>query len=140
MLDKYDSKGELLPDNDRITKLGSFLRKTSFDELPQLFNVLKGNLSLVGPRPLLVEYLSIYNSEQKKRHQVKPGITGWAQINGRNAITWEAKFEFDLYYIENVSFMLDLRIILKTVIKVFKSSGIYNNEGATMDKFTHSQQ
>jgi lipopolysaccharide/colanic/teichoic acid biosynthesis glycosyltransferase len=140
MSDKHDSNGELLPDNERMTRFGSFLRKTSLDELPQLFNVLKGDISLVGPRPLLVEYLPFYNKEQRKRHQVKPGITGWAQINGRNSITWEEKFILDLYYVENVTLMLDFKILFNTVLKVFKTSGIYNNSGTTMDKFTGSQQ
>jgi lipopolysaccharide/colanic/teichoic acid biosynthesis glycosyltransferase len=133
---EYDTTGKLLPDEKRITQLGRFLRKNSLDELPQLFNVLTGNISLVGPRPLLVEYLPLYNEEQKKRHMVKPGITGWAQINGRNAISWEDKFTLDLYYIDHISFALDIKIIFKTIIQTVKGSGIYNIEGLTMDKFS----
>jgi lipopolysaccharide/colanic/teichoic acid biosynthesis glycosyltransferase len=127
--------GELLPDNERITKFGSFLRRTSLDELPQLFNVIKGDLSFIGPRPLLIEYLPLYNSQQRLRHSVKPGITGWAQVNGRNAISWEEKFKLDQFYIQNQSFLLDLKILFKTVIKIFKGSGIYTERGLTMDKF-----
>lgn len=136
MTEQRDINGELFPDIDRITKFGMFLRKTSLDELPQLFNVIKGDLSLVGPRPLLVEYLPLYNEEQRKRHQVKPGITGWAQVNGRNALTWKEKFKLDLFYVENQSFVLDLKILFKTTINVFKGSDIYNSSGLTMDKFT----
>lgn len=133
-----DSNGELLPDIDRITGFGKFLRRTSLDELPQFFNVLKGNLSLVGPRPLLVEYLTLYNEEQRKRHQVKPGITGWAQVNGRNTLTWEDKFRMDVFYVENLSFFLDLKILYITFSKVIRGSDIYNSDGATMEKFTGS--
>jgi lipopolysaccharide/colanic/teichoic acid biosynthesis glycosyltransferase len=132
--------GVLLPDNERLTSLGSFLRKTSLDELPQLFNVLKGEVSLVGPRPLLVEYLSFYNERQKLRHNVKPGITGWAQVNGRNAITWEEKFELDAYYVEHVSFFLDIKIILRTLAKIVGRSDIYNSDGLTMNKFSGSKK
>jgi len=140
MTEKRNAKGELLPDAERITRFGGFLRKTSIDELPQFLNVLKGNLSLVGPRPLLIEYLPLYNDQQKKRHLVKPGITGWAQINGRNAISWEDKFTLDLFYVDNVSFTLDLKIIFKTIIQAVKGSGIYNNDGLTMDKFSGNKQ
>lgn len=119
----------------RISKLGSFLRKTSLDELPSLINVLKGEMSLVGPRPLLIEYLELYNDEQKKRHQVKPGITGWAQVNGRNSITWEDKFSLDLWYVENRSFLLNLKILLLTVKKVFFREGINASATLTMKKF-----
>ena len=133
MNDKKNSKGELLSDQDRLTKIGIFVRKTSLDEIPQLFNVLIGDMSLIGPRPLLPEYLPLYNERQKKRHNVKPGITGWAQVNGRNAISWKKKFEYDVWYVENLSFFLDLKIILKTVVKVLKSEGI-NNEGEATTK------
>jgi len=124
-------------DNDisRITKLGNFLRKTSLDELPSLINVLKGEMSLVGPRPLLIEYLELYDEEQKKRHQVKPGITGWAQVNGRNSITWEDKFSLDLWYVENRSFLLNLKILLLTVKKVFLREGVNASNNITMKKF-----
>jgi lipopolysaccharide/colanic/teichoic acid biosynthesis glycosyltransferase len=135
MSDKRDSFGELLSDSERLTKLGLFLRKTSLDELPQLFNVLKGDLSLIGPRPLLIEYLSHYNKVQKKRHNVKPGITGWAQVNGRNVISWEEKFDLDAFYVDNLSFLLDLKILVKTIIKVFQGSDIYSGNGHTMEKF-----
>jgi lipopolysaccharide/colanic/teichoic acid biosynthesis glycosyltransferase len=130
-----DPNGDLLPDIDRITVFGKFLRRTSLDELPQLFNVIKGDISLVGPRPLLVEYLPLYTEIQRKRHLVKPGITGWAQINGRNAISWEDKFKLDVFYVENLSFILDLRIFVKTIINVARGSDIYNSNGITMDKF-----
>lgn len=135
MNDKRDENGELLPDHIRLTSFGKFVRKTSIDELPQLFNVLKGDISLIGPRPLLVEYLPLYNKEQAKRHNVKPGITGWAQINGRNAISWEEKFKFDVYYVENLSLWLDIKILFLTVYKVFKSEGISADGVATMEKF-----
>ncbi|MCD8900653.1 sugar transferase [Staphylococcus gallinarum] len=135
MTDEKDSHGELLPDNQRMTKLGAAIRKTSVDELPQLFNVLKGDLSLVGPRPLLMEYLPLYNEEQKKRHQVKPGITGWAQINGRNAITWEQKFKLDVWYVENQSFKLDMYILYKTVQNVLQKKDINATDHVTTEKF-----
>lgn len=135
MTDDHNISGELLPDIERIARFGSFLRKSSLDELPQLFNVLKGDISLVGPRPLLIEYLPLYNEEQKKRHLVKPGITGWAQVNGRNAITWEDKFKLDVYYVENLTFFLDIKILFKTIYRVFKGADIYNGSGLTMDKF-----
>lgn len=127
--------GENLPDHQRMTPLGNFLRKTSLDELPQLFNVLKGDLSLVGPRPLLVEYLPLYNAEQAKRHNVLPGITGWAQVNGRNAITWEEKFKLDVWYVENWSLMLDLKILVLTAFKVLNRSGVNAKSNVTMEKF-----
>jgi undecaprenyl phosphate N,N'-diacetylbacillosamine 1-phosphate transferase len=139
MTNKLNFSGELLPDIERITKFGSILRKSSLDELPQLFNVLKGDLSLVGPRPLLIEYLPLYNDTQKKRHLVKPGITGWAQINGRNVITWEDKFNFDLFYVEHISFFLDMEILLKTIINVLRRTNINNSTGHTMEKFTGSK-
>lgn len=127
--------GENLPDQARMTRIGSFLRKTSLDELPQLLNVIKGDLSLVGPRPLLVEYLPLYNDKQKKRHWVKPGITGWAQVNGRNAISWEQKFEYDVWYVENWSLLLDLKILVLTFLKVIKRSGVNAGTNVTMEKF-----
>ncbi|MFJ8352996.1 sugar transferase [Bacillus paramycoides] len=136
MLDKRDSNGELLPDQNRLTIFGEVLRKYSFDELPQLINVVRGDLSLVGPRPLLMEYLPLYSSKQAKRHNVKPGITGWAQINGRNSITWEEKFELDVWYVENRSFLLDLKIIVLTITKVLKTEGINHVGHVTMEPFT----
>jgi lipopolysaccharide/colanic/teichoic acid biosynthesis glycosyltransferase len=140
MNEKENENSELLPDDERITRIGKIIRKTSIDELPQLINVLKGDLSLVGPRPLLVDYLPLYNDFQKRRHEVKPGITGWAQINGRNAITWDEKFKLDVYYVENISLNLDLKILLGTLISVLKRSDIYNMEGFTMGKFNGSKQ
>jgi sugar transferase EpsL len=128
MTDSMDSTGKLLSDSERLTKLGAFLRKYSLDELPQLFNVIKGDLSLVGPRPLLMKYLPLYTEEQAKRHQVKPGITGWAQVNGRNAITWEEKFKFDVWYVHHQNLLLDLKIIWLTLKKVFRSEGVNLNE------------
>lgn len=139
MNDKKDAGGNLLPDADRLTPVGSFVRKTSLDEIPQLLNVLKGDMSLIGPRPLLVEYLPLYNERQKKRHEVRPGITGWAQVNGRNAISWEQKFEYDVYYVENLSLSLDLKIIYLTVLKVFKSEGISAEGSVTIEKFSGSK-
>lgn len=136
MNDRKDSAGELLPDADRLTAIGRFVRKTSLDELPQLLNVIKGDMSIVGPRPLLVEYLPLYNATQARRHDVKPGITGWAQVNGRNAISWARKFEYDLYYVEHISFALDIGIIWRTLGKVFKSEGISAQGVATAEKFT----
>ncbi len=135
MNDKKDAEGKLLSDAERLTKAGAFVRKTSIDEIPQLINVLKGDMSLVGPRPLLPQYLPLYNSEQKRRHDVRPGITGWAQVNGRNAISWSQKFEYDVWYVDNVSLGLDFKILLKTVQKVFKSEGISSDTSATMEVF-----
>lgn len=135
MNDKKDKNGNLLPDADRLTKVGKFVRKTSLDEIPQLINVLKGEMSLVGPRPLLTHYLHLYNDFQKKRHQVKPGISGWAQVNGRNAISWDKKFEYDVWYVTNISFILDIKIILKTILKVIKSDGINAENAATIEPF-----
>ncbi|MGG5738338.1 MULTISPECIES: sugar transferase [Bacillus cereus group] len=135
MTDARDSDGELLSDYVRLTKFGEFLRKYSLDELPQLINVLKGQLSLVGPRPLLMEYLPLYSKEQAKRHNVRPGITGWAQINGRNSISWDEKFKLDVWYVENQSFLLDLKILYLTFSKVLKSEGITNNKHVTMPVF-----
>ena len=136
MNDRKDANGELLPDADRLTAVGRFVRKTSLDELPQLLNVIKGDMSIVGPRPLLVEYLPLYNATQARRHDVKPGITGWAQVNGRNAISWTLKFEYDVYYVEHISFAFDIRIIWRTLSKVFKSEGISAQGVATAEKFT----
>lgn len=135
MTNARDSQGELLPDHLRLTPFGKFLRKLSIDEFPQLFNVIKGEMSLIGPRPLLTEYLTLYTEEQGKRHNVKPGITGWAQINGRNAITWEEKFKLDVWYVENQSFMLDLKILFFTVKKVITSDGISSQNHVTMPDF-----
>lgn len=140
MINETDGDGNLLPDEDRLTNFGSFLRKTSLDELPSLFNVLKGDMSLVGPRPLLMQYLPLYNNFQKRRHEVKPGITGWAQVNGRNALSWSKKFELDLWYVENHSFWLDLKILFLTIYKVFKREGISAEGEATMKPFTGKQE
>lgn len=138
MTDARDADGNLLPDSVRLTAFGRFLRSTSLDELPELWNVFKGDMSLVGPRPLLMEYLPRYSSEQARRHQVRPGITGWAQINGRNAISWEEKFKLDVWYVDNRSFWLDLKILLLTIKKVFVREGISAKGEATMQKFTGS--
>jgi len=135
MTDERDENGELLPNHLRLTKLGKILRSTSFDELPELINVLKGDMSLIGPRPLLVEYLPLYNKYQARRHEVRPGITGLAQVNGRNALTWEEKFDFDIKYVDNLSFTLDLKILLRTFIKVIKREGVNKSEFVTMEKF-----
>ncbi len=135
MTDEKDKEGNLLPDAKRLTKIGRFIRKTSLDELPQLVNVLKGEMSLIGPRPLLPEYLSLYDKTQKKRHLVRPGITGWAQVNGRNAIEWQQKFEYDVWYVENISFLLDLKILWKTIRKVLIKEGISAAGGSTMPRF-----
>jgi sugar transferase EpsL len=138
MNNQTDLMGNLLPDHIRLTSFGKFLRKCSLDELPQLFNVLKGDISLVGPRPLLMEYLDLYTPEQARRHEVRPGITGWAQVNGRNAISWEEKFKLDVWYVDNQSFWLDMKILFLTVMKVFKSEGINQNGHVTMEKFKGS--
>lgn len=135
MTDKKDENGNLLPDADRLTKIGSFVRKTSLDEIPQLLNVIKGDMSLVGPRPLLPKYLELYNDFQRRRNEVKPGITGWAQVNGRNSISWEKKFEYDVWYVDNVSFLLDVKILIMTVLKVVKSEGINEQGQATSNEF-----
>lgn len=135
MTDEKDKNGNLLPDKDRLTKFGKFVRSTSLDELPQLINVLKGDMSLIGPRPLLVSYLPLYNLEQSKRHNVRPGITGWAQVNGRNAISWEQKFEYDVWYVNNISFFLDLKILILTIKKVFAREGISSDTSVTMEPF-----
>ena len=135
MRDTRNQAGELLPDKDRITTLGNVIRKLSLDELPQLWNVLKGDMSFVGPRPLLVEYLPLYNQEQQRRHEVKPGITGWAQVNGRNTISWKQKFEYDLWYIQKQSFILDIKILGMTLSKVFKTQDVNASDQTTMEPF-----
>lgn len=135
MNDLKDANGELLSDAERLTKIGSFVRKTSLDEIPQLINVLKGDMSLIGPRPLLVQYLKLYSEEQNRRHEVKPGITGWAQVNGRNAISWKQKFEYDVWYVDNCSFGTDMKILYKTILKVIKSEDINSQTSTTMEPF-----
>lgn len=135
MNNKRDNIGNLLPDAERLTMTGVFVRKTSLDEIPQLINVLKGDMSLIGPRPLLPEYLSLYNDFQEQRHNVKPGITGWAQVNGRNAISWEKKFEYDVWYVKNLSFLVDMKIVFLTIKKVLKSEGINANGFVTTEAF-----
>jgi len=135
MAEEYDSSGRLLPDSLRISVVGRFLRKLSLDELPELFNVIKGDMSLVGPRPLLMQYLDRYTPEQARRHEVKPGITGWAQVNGRNAITWQEKFKYDVWYVDNCSLWLDIKIIFMTILKVIKGEGINQPGQATMEEF-----
>ncbi|MEM8918555.1 MAG: sugar transferase [Pseudomonadota bacterium] len=140
MKDLVDASGEALPDCQRLTGYGRFLRSTSLDELPSLYNVLKGDMSLVGPRPLLMEYLPLYSARQMRRHDVRPGITGWAQVNGRNAISWEEKFLADIWYVENQSFALDIKILLLTAIKVFKREGISSEGEATMPRFTGREE
>jgi len=140
MRDAVDANGNVLPDAERMTPFGNFLRSTSLDELPELWNVLKGDMSLVGPRPLLMEYLPLYSVEQYRRHELRPGVTGWAQVNGRNALSWEEKFELDVWYVDNRSFWLDLKIILLTLKKVFVREGISADGEATMSKFTGSEK
>lgn len=140
MRELLDSDGAPLPDVRRLTKFGNFLRSTSLDELPALFNVIKGDLSLVGPRPLLMEYMPLYSAEQARRHEVKPGITGWAQVNGRNAISWEEKFKLDVWYVDNRSFRLDCKILCLTLFKVFKREGITQKGHATIEKFKGNRQ
>jgi len=135
MTDEKDEAGNFLPDANRITKIGMFVRSTSLDELPQLLNVLKGDMSLIGPRPLLVQYLPLYNMQQSRRHEVRPGITGWAQVNGRNAISWQQKFELDVWYVDNFSLLLDIKIISRTIRKVFKREDINSATFATMEAF-----
>lgn len=140
MLDMKDRYGNVLPDEQRITTFGQFLRKYSIDEFPQLLNVLKGDMSLVGPRPLLMEYLPLYTEEQRIRHHVRPGMTGWAQVNGRNAITWEEKFKLDTWYVKNQSLSLDIKIIMLTVLKVLRKEGIHQAGHVTIDKFQGSKE
>ena len=135
MTDERDENGNLLPDAERLTKIGKFVRSTSLDELPQLLNVIKGDMSLIGPRPLLVQYLPLYDEKQKRRHEVRPGITGWAQVNGRNAISWEQKFEYDVWYVENISLLLDVKILFLTLKKVFVREGISSDTSTTMEEF-----
>ncbi len=139
MNDLKDKNGELLPDEKRLTAIGNFVRKASLDEIPQLINVLKGDMSLIGPRPLLVQYLPLYNAHQKRRHEVRPGITGWAQINGRNAISWKEKFDFDVWYVDHLSFFLDVKIVLLTLKKVFIREGISASGQATTTAFTGNE-
>ncbi|MCT7489228.1 undecaprenyl phosphate N,N'-diacetylbacillosamine 1-phosphate transferase [Aliarcobacter cryaerophilus] len=139
MTNEKDANGNLLPDDKRLIGIGKFIRSTSLDELPQLFNVLKGEMSFVGPRPLLEEYLPLYNEKQKRRHDVKPGITGWAQVNGRNAISWEQKFDYDVWYVDNQSFWLDIKILWLTFLKVVKRSDISSSTSSTMEKFMGSK-
>ena len=136
MLDSYNKFGEALPDEERLTKFGKILRSTSLDELPELINVIKGDMSLVGPRPLLVEYLDLYSEEQNRRHEVRPGITGWAQVNGRNSISWNEKLNLDVEYVKNLSLILDIKILFLTVYKVFKRDGINQDGNVTIEKFT----
>ncbi|MDL5051586.1 sugar transferase [Oscillatoria amoena NRMC-F 0135] len=135
MEETRDVNGELLPDERRLTGIGKFIRKTSLDELPQLINVLRGEMSLVGPRPLLMEYIPLYNAEQRRRHQVKPGITGWAQVNGRNTVAWPQRFQYDVWYVDHQSFWLDLKILVLTALKVLKAEGISGEGSATMERF-----
>ena len=139
MNDKTDEHGELLPPSDRLTRTGSFVRKYSLDEIPQLLNVIKGDMSLIGPRPLLIRYLPRYNDFQKQRHDIRPGITGWAQVNGRNAISWEQKFEFDVWYVKNMSLLLDVKIIFLTIHTVFKKVGINNANNEIASDFMGTQ-
>jgi lipopolysaccharide/colanic/teichoic acid biosynthesis glycosyltransferase len=139
MTDGCDSAGNLLPDNERLPLFGHWLRASSMDELPELWNVLKGNMSMVGPRPLLMHYLSLYSNEQSRRHQVKPGLTGWAQVNGRNALSWEEKFKLDIWYVDNRSFCIDIKILYLTVLKVIRRDGINASSDITMPLFTGSQ-
>ena len=136
MTDARGADGELLPDAVRLTRFGKALRATSLDELPELWNILKGDMSLIGPRPLLVKYLPLYNESQRRRHDVKPGLTGWAQVNGRNAITWEQRFEYDVYYVDHISFLMDLKILFQTVAVVLRHSDINSATDATMEAFT----
>lgn len=140
MNDRKDSNGNLLADEDRLTSIGRFVRKTSLDEIPQLLNVIKGDMSLVGPRPLLIEYLSLYDEDQVRRHEVRPGITGWAQVNGRNAISWQEKFRLDVWYVDHISLLLDIKIICLTIVKVFKSEGITSEKSVTIEKFEGNQE
>ena len=140
MNERKDANGKLLPDKDRLTPIGRFIRSTSMDELPQLINVFKGDMSLVGPRPLLIKYLPLYNPQQARRHEVRPGITGWTQVNGRNSLSWNQKFELDIYYVDNLSFTLDIKILWLTIVKVFKREGISQSGEATMKAFSGSEK
>lgn len=138
MIDAFDEQGTPLPDDVRLTRFGSLLRSTSLDELPEIFNILKGEMSFVGPRPLLVQYLPLYNTHQKRRHDARPGLTGWAQVNGRNRISWEERFDFDVWYVDHMNFLLDIKILFMTVFKVFKRSDINSDYDATMEDFLGS--
>lgn len=140
MTDEKDENGNLLPDSERLTTLGAFVRKTSLDEIPQLLNVIKGDMSLIGPRPLLVQYLPLYNATQKRRHEVRPGITGWAQVNGRNTLSWQEKFDLDVWYVDHISFGLDLKILYLTVLKVLKREGISQEGHATTEVFRGNEE
>ncbi|NLD64898.1 MAG: sugar transferase [Bacteroidales bacterium] len=140
MNDRRDKTGRLLPDNERLTGVGRFIRSLSLDEFPQLINVLKGDMSLVGPRPLLPEYLPLYNAHQARRHEVRPGITGWAQVNGRNAISWEQKFDLDVWYVDHLSFWLDMKILFMTLVNVIRREGINSDTATTMKRFTGSEK
>lgn len=139
MTDKKGSDRELLPDSERLTAIGSFVRKTSLDEIPQLLNVIMGDMSLIGPRPLLIQYLPLYSETQKRRHEVRPGISGWAQVNGRNTISWEQKFEYDVWYVDHLTFIIDIKIIFMTILKVFRSEGINAKGQATIKAFNGSE-
>lgn len=139
MTDERDENGDLLPDKIRLTKFGKFLRSTSIDELPELFNILKGDMSVVGPRPLLVKYLPLYNEHQHRRHEVKPGLSGWAQVNGRNAISWEEKFDYDVEYVDNYSLLMDIKILFMTIMNVLKREGISSDTSVTMEEFMGSE-
>jgi undecaprenyl phosphate N,N'-diacetylbacillosamine 1-phosphate transferase len=140
MNEKKDSRGRLLDDKERLTPFGRFIRSLSLDELPQLVNVFKGEMSLVGPRPLLPEYLSLYNARQARRHEVRPGVTGWAQVNGRNTLSWEEKFEMDVWYVDHLSFALDVKILFLTLLKVLKREGINSSNSTTMERFSGSSE
>ncbi len=140
MSNRRDENGNLLPDEVRLNKYGRFLRSTSLDELPELINILLGQMSIVGPRPLLVKYLPRYNAQQRRRHEVRPGLTGWAQVNGRNAISWEEKFQYDIEYVENISFSMDIKVIFTTISKIFKREGISSDTAATMEEFMGSPE
>lgn len=140
MTNEKDENGNLLPDEDRLTKYGLFLRNTSLDELPELINILKGDMSVIGPRPLLVQYIPLYNEHQHRRHEVRPGLSGWAQVNGRNTVTWEDKFDMDVYYVDNYNLLLDIKILFMTVLNVLKREGISSETSATMETFTGTKE
>ena len=140
MTNEKDENGNLLPDEDRLTKYGLFLRNTSLDELPELINILKGDMSVIGPRPLLVQYIPLYNEHQHRRHEVRPGLSGWAQVNGRNTVTWEDKFDMDVYYVDNYNLLLDIKILFMTVLNVLKRDGISSETSATMEAFTGTKE
>ena len=140
MTNECDENGNLLPDDERLTRFGKILRSTSLDELPELLNILRGDLSIVGPRPLLVKYLPLYNEEQRHRHDVRPGLTGWAQANGRNAISWEEKFKLDVWYVQHISFLVDVKVIFMTVKKVFRRDGISSETSVTMEEFSGTKE